>query len=348
MKNAAHPFAHLGRLVPQGLILATVVVSLVGWIGAVSEALPPAFEGILDWSSGFATVFLGIFIEAVPFLLLGTLASGLVEVFFDSEALARMLPGRGLSGALTGGLLGLFFPVCECGVVPLARRLVRKGLPRSAAVAFLLAAPVINPIVIASTLTAFGPGWLFWGRLALTLAIAVLTGWLFSKQDPSEPFIKMLPVVLDPPNTLIDHQGAASGLGGKTQRMLVIAAGEFFEMGRFLVMGAFLAALMQSLVPQPALLAIGRGPFLSVAVMSLLAVMLSVCSTVDAFIALAFSGVFTTGSILAFLVYGPMVDIKSVLMLLRVFPRRTVAYLVALPFVVVLLVCVAWNFVWPW
>ncbi|MBM4321787.1 MAG: hypothetical protein FJ125_18085, partial [Deltaproteobacteria bacterium] len=134
----------------------------------------------------FATISLGIFVEAVPFLLLGTLASGMVEVFVDQETLARYIPRRALAASFGGALLGLAFPVCECGVVPLARRLFRKGLPLSSGVAFLLAAPVVNPVVLLSTAAAFGWGGMLAWRVGLSLGIAVLTGLLFaSERDPA-------------------------------------------------------------------------------------------------------------------------------------------------------------------
>ena len=116
---------------------------------------------VLNTVQTFVTIFLGIFIEAVPFLLLGTLASGLVEVLVRRDQLTRLIPGTPVLASLAGVALGLAFPVCECGAVPLTRRLFQKGLPLSAGVAFLLAAPVVNPIVIASTWAAFGSGVIF-------------------------------------------------------------------------------------------------------------------------------------------------------------------------------------------
>ena len=123
----------------------------------------------------------------------------------------------------------------------------------------------------------------------------------------------------------------------------VISGDDFMDMGRYLVIGSFLAAAMQTLVPQSALLALGSGPVISVLVMMLLAFVLSVCSTVDAILALSIANTFTTGSILAFLVFGPMVDIKSSLMFLGVFRRRTVLYLILLPFLLSLLMGVFIN-----
>ncbi len=303
---------------------------------------------LFDLLSQFTSVFLGIFIEAVPFLLLGTLASGMVEVFFDQEELARLLPRQPLLAALTGSLMGLFLPVCECGVVPLTRRLFQKGVPSAVGISFLLAAPVINPVVIASTYAAFGFSPVFWGRLALTLGVAVITGLVFSLQpdvnqilrDPIPVPVRLtdIPLVVSPVTL-----AAAVPLGQRLRRMVVIAGDEFFEMGRYLVIGSLMAALLQTFVPQQVLASLGRGPVLSVVVMAAIAVLLSVCSTVDAFIALAFIGQFPTGALLSFLVYGPMVDIKSTLMFTRVFRRRGVIYLVFLPLLLTLVSTALWN-----
>jgi hypothetical protein len=278
----------------------------------------------------FATVFLGIFIEAIPFLLLGTLGSGFVEAFLEHSQIQRFIPRRALAGALAGSLLGMVFPVCECGVVPLTRRLFNKGLPVAAGIAFLMAAPVINPIVILSTSSAFGWGWMLLGRLGLSLLIAVTTGLLFSVvKSPAEI---LLPASLKLPNQASEQAVPPRSFRAKLNQMLVIAADEFFEMGRFLILGASLAALMQAFIPQQLLLQIGHGPVTSVLVMMALAVLLSICSTVDAFVALGFVSIFSPGAILAFLIFGPMVDIKTTLMYLSVLKKRTVVYLILLPF----------------
>lgn len=323
------------------LLLALLGLS-AAWV--FTSARSGSTQSLADGVSNFAAVFLGIFIEAAPFLLLGTLASGLVEVFFDQQELARLMPRQPLLAVLTGALMGLFFPVCECGVVPLTRRLYQKGLPVGAGIAFLLAAPVLNPIVIASTYAAFGSSPVFWGRLGLTLLVAVSTGFIFSLQPDTAQLLRVAPPVLVQQNLSAPVDVVKPALGVRLRRMLVIAGDEFFEMGRYLVIGAGLAALMQTFLPQSLLLNVSQGPVISVLVMILTAVLLSVCSTVDAFIALAFSGVFSSGAVLAFLVYGPMVDIKSTLMFLRVFRRRNVLYLVLLPLLMTILLTVGWNY----
>jgi uncharacterized membrane protein YraQ (UPF0718 family) len=293
----------------------------------------------------FATVFLGIFIEAVPYLLFGTLVSGLVEVFLDRDLMARVISKRSVPAAISGALMGLVFPVCECGVIPLTRRLFHKGLPLPAGIAFLLAAPVFNPIVIFSTAAAFGWGTMLWWRMGLSLLIAVMVGLIFAVEKDSTNVLR--PVLLSSGNHEHMHHHEAASFRGKLHQALLICADEFFEMGRYLIIGAMLAAGMQTFIPQSSLLAVGSGPILSVLVMLTLAILLSICSTVDAFVALGFVNTFSFGSILSFLVFGPMVDIKSTLMYLQVFRRKPVAYLVLIPFLMSLLVGITFNYFAP-
>jgi uncharacterized membrane protein YraQ (UPF0718 family) len=340
------------RSLPLWLTVFLLVTAGLSWAADAGDLLPAGLVQAVDVISTFSVIFLGIFIEAVPYLLMGTLASGLVEVFFNRDELACFLPQRRFSGALAGGLLGLFFPVCECGTVPLARRLILKGLPVWVGVTFLLAAPVLNPIVIASTLAAFGVGPIFWGRIGLTLAIAVATGFIFSLHP--EP-TRLLRPELQAESFLAhcDENSTVSAsdrpaVTERLRRAALIAGDEFFELGRFLVLGALLAALMQALIQQKALLALNQGVLLPVLVMAALAVLLSSGSTVDAFIALAFAGAFASGSLLVFLVFGPMVDLKSVLLYLRVFNRRTVLYLALLPLIMTVVAAVAVNLFGTW
>ncbi len=297
---------------------------------------------------------MGIFIEAMPFLFLGTFASGLVEVYIDQDVMRKFIPKSPLTSAIMGSFLGLFFPVCECGVVPLVRRLFRKGMPIPAGIAFLLAAPVINPIVILSTATAFGFGKIFFVRVVSTILIAIITGLIFSFIPSRLEILK--PTHWTTPETcdLHDHHHDHSMVQKpnthlqKINQVFLIALNEFFEMGRFLVLGGLIAAGLQAFIPQSILLSIGEGPVLSVLVMMGLAIILSICSTVDSFVALGFIGVFSTGSVLAFLLYGPMVDIKSILMFSRVFRPRALLYLVIIPFMLVLLISVSLNYFMIW
>ncbi|MBL8077052.1 MAG: permease [Anaerolineales bacterium] len=322
------------------LVVAVIIIVLI----LVASSMLPIifFTWLWDRLNIFATVFLGIFVEAVPYLLLGTLASGLVEMFLDRDQMSRWISHRPIPAAVTGALMGMVFPVCECGVVPLTRRLFHKGLPLSAGVAFLLAAPVLNPIVILSTAAAFGwKAMLLW-RVGLSLVIAVVVGLVFSvEKDASNVLRPVLDMAHD------HHHEESKSFVEKIRAAFVITADEFFEMGRYLIVGALLAAGLQTFIPQSALLTIGSGPVLSVLVMLGLAILLSICSTVDAFVALGFVGTFSFGSVLSFLVFGPMVDIKSIIMYAQVFKKRSVAYLVLIPFVMSLLSGIIFNYLSP-
>ncbi len=331
------------RRTPRALVWVVMVSVLL----AVLASITPwsMFLQFVSRLNLFATVFLGIFIEAMPYLLIGTLISGLVEVFLDREVMARVISKRAVPAAVSGALMGLVFPVCECGVIPLTRRLFHKGLPLPAGIAFLLAAPVFNPIVIFSTAAAFGWGEMLLWRLGLTLAIALTVGLVFAvEKDPANI---LRPVMLSGEHEHDHAHEATQSFGDKIQQALLICADEFFEMGRYLVIGAMLAAGLQTFIPQETLLAVGSGPVLSVVVMLVLAIILSICSTVDAFVALGFVGAFSFGSILSFLVFGPMVDIKSTLMYLQVFKRKPVAYLILIPFLASLLTGMLFNYFMP-
>ncbi len=273
--------------------------------------------------------------------MLGSLASGIVEVFVNIEAIFKRFPKNKSLSVVLGALFGLLFPVCECGVIPLARRLYQKGLPFSTGIAFLLAAPVLNPIVLISTYTAFGNSPLFWGRMIITFIVAVITGIIFSWHDNPGKLLSEHPAPAC--ETHFHHEDSNTPLKRKLIRVGLITSEEFFEMGFFLTLGALVAALMQTLIPQQILLTLGGRPLLSILIMIALGVLLSICSTVDAFVALSFVSTFTSGSVLAFLVFGPMVDIKSVFMYTRVFKKKAVVYLVTIPLFLVIAITLIIN-----
>lgn len=342
-------------VVVLGTLALDTVVPALGFAPSTAPrwALP-------DVAQNFVTVFLGIFIEAAPFLLLGSLASGLIEVFVTADDIARLIPKNKIGASVVGAALGLAFPVCECGVVPVVRRLYQKGLPVSVGIAFLLAAPVINPVVIASTYAAFGNSPVFWTRIGVTLLVAVLIGLVFSAQPN---FVRMLlPRSLAPVMGASEMKNEAMSMqNGDTrprspfsfftsqlQRAFGLAADDFFDMGRYLVAGTLIATTLQTFVPQSALVSIGQNPVTSVLALQVLAFVLSVCSTVDAFLALSFVNAFSTGAIVAFLVFGPMIDVKSVMMFVGVFRRRIVFYLALLAFLMALLIGVFINFNLNW
>jgi len=340
-------------LLGKPAIRLLLLLLLLGGALIIRESELLANGTLSDRLQTFVTIFLSIFIEAAPFLLAGSIVSGLLEVYVDKDMIYRFIPRNPISAALMGGSLGIIFPVCECGVVPVTRRLYQKGLPVSMGIAFMLAAPVVNPVVIASTYAAFGWSSILLGRLLFTFLIASFIGLLFYFAKPKDIFLPEQERAFNEGHHH-DHEQSEHGehgqhnhptapRGSRFWEAMGLAGDDFVDMARYLIVGSMLAAAMQTLVPQPVLLALGDGAITSIVAMMVLAFVLSVCSTVDAFLALAFVNSFPPAAILAFLVFGPMVDIKSALMFLGVFNRRAVLYLILLPLMATLALAVYLN-----
>ncbi|MGQ9838296.1 MAG: permease [Cyanobacteriota bacterium] len=351
------------------------------------------------WQDGF-TLFLSIVVQAMPFLLFGVFLSGLLAVFVDGAQLARFLPKGKLGSAIAGGALGFFFPVCECGNLPVARQLVIKGIPPHVAVAFLLAAPVFNPVVIFSTWIAFRtmPKIVVY-RVLFSFAIAVAVGLIFSLQKdlqpllqpavwrerqqsqsrtvaptsassspllqggtfwigsrPKQPQQKQTAPQLAPATSLLTPQTAEevyrSALAAappvpwrqKGAILLQTWAREIRELASVLILGSAIAALVQTLIPRSFLLNYGQDALISILIMMALAAIISICSTVDAFFALSFAATFTPGSLLAFMVFGPIVDLKAIGLMLTLFKPRAIFYLILLSLQFTLVGALAINY----
>ena len=301
------------------------------------------------------TVFTGIVLQAVPFMLLGALLSSALYAFVPDRLLIKIFPKKYGLGFLTALFAGALFPVCECAAVPLMRSLIKKGVAMPIAVTFMLASPIVNPISIVSTLYAFPqqPSVAFY-RLGFGLLIACAIGLLLLFY-PEEKYLKedfdREPAVQ--PHSLGDAAAAfrlATGrsaqnsrsepssdnfsataaeskvqwLQAKVYALLMHTCSEFFTTGPFLILGAFITALIRAAVPQELFSITSGSAAGSLLVMMLFAFVFSACSTSDAFIARSFLNRFPSGSILGFLVYGPMMDIKNLFMLLSLFKKRFV------------------------
>jgi uncharacterized membrane protein YraQ (UPF0718 family) len=288
-------------------------------------------DAILSRLPNLITVFLGIFLEASPFLLFGVLVSSVLDVAVSTDRLERWFPRRGAIGLLSGVALGAAAPLCECGTVPIARGSISKGLPLPAAIGFLLAAPVINPITVAATYTAFRDNLQILAlRVALGIAIALAVGALFLLWPRDESPLR------DQPATGHDHDHGAHE-GSRLMAVLEHAGHELTSLSVYLVAASLVAALLQVFLPRTQLVSMGQGPLLSVAIMMVIAVVLSTCSSVDAFVALAFSTTFAPGAILAFLLISPVLNLKSGALVVAMFrPRVTVPLLSAATATVVL------------
>jgi uncharacterized membrane protein YraQ (UPF0718 family) len=277
------------------------------------------------------TIFISMVMEAIPFVLVGVLISGLIQTFVKENWIARIMPKNRFLSTIFGCGVGLLFPSCECGIVPITRRLINKGMPLHAGIAFMLTGPIINPIVLFSTYIAFGNDWKMVGiRAGLAVAVAftvsVILSFMF-KELPFRSYGHQVAAALEPSSVQLPKHVS---LQSRLYEVIVHAIDEFFSVGKYLVLGAFIAACMQTFVPTSYLLHLGSNPLTSSLVMIALAFVISLCSEADAFIAASFRSTFTVGSLSAFLVFGPMIDIKNTLMLLGTYRGKFVAVLIGL------------------
>jgi uncharacterized membrane protein YraQ (UPF0718 family) len=315
--------ADLARSVPVARTWAPVAWAAAGALlaAAALRALEPT---VLPGVTNFAIVFGSLLIEAVPFILLGAVVSALLEVFLPARALERLTSLPNALQLPACGLAGFAFPVCECGSVPVARRLVAKGLAPSSAVTFMLAAPVVNPVVIASTVVAYRGRAAFWpmvaGRTVLGLVVAIAVGWAVGHQNAGDLLRRRDGA------DFADHAH-----DGRLQALFDHVSADFLFMGRYLVIGAAFAATLQTFVPQSVVASLADAPVLNLVAMMGLAFVLSLCSESDAFVAASFVQ-FGVASQLAFLVFGPMVDTKLAVLYSGTFGRellRTVVVVAA-------------------
>jgi uncharacterized protein len=283
------------RLPSTGLVATTLgLAALVVVLRSVELSGIPALQN-------FLLVFSSLLIEAVPFVFLGAVVSAGIEVLVPARVFERIASFPGPLQLPASALAGIAFPVCECGSVPVARRLAAKGLPTSAAVTFMLAAPILNPVVLASTAIAYRGRDTMWlmvgGRALLGFVAAMAVGWVVAGKKGES--------ILRNPSLGPEHDPH----GSKSDSFFAHLSGDFVFMGRFLVLGAAVAAALQTFVPQTVLGSVADTPVIALISMMGLAFVLSLCSESDAFVAASFVQ-FGPGAQLAFLVFGPMMDTK--------------------------------------
>lgn len=275
-------------------------------------------------------IFLSIMIEALPFVLIGAIISGFIEVYISPDVVHRYLPKNKFLRILFGTFIGFFFPSCECGIVPIVHRFLEKKVPTYTAVPFLATAPVINPIVLFSTFTAFGNSIRFALFRALgSVIVAMVLGIFLGFLDTSSILKKDIEV------EGTHHQHHHKGWK-KVGYTLVHAIDEFFDTGRYLVFGCLFASLVQVYVPTRLLTNLGHSPVSAILVMMLMAFLLSLCSEADAFIGASFLASFGLAPVMAFLVIGPMIDIKNLLMMKHYFNNRFIIEFMAIISIVIL------------
>ncbi|WP_329244336.1 permease [Streptomyces sp. NBC_01478] len=279
-----------------GLAAAVLALSGAPWLNGPAVA-------------AWRTVCLAITVQALPFLLLGTALSGAINAFVPADLFTKVLPKRAALAVPVAGIAGVVLPGCECASVPVANSLIRRGVTPAAAFAFLLSAPAINPIVLTATAVAFpGSPAMVLARLLASLATAAVMGWLwlfFGREEWLRPVVR--------------HTGHRSGHSRLTEFRLGFQH-DFLHAGGFLVLGAMAAATFNVTVPRSVLDTFSGSPWLSVLFLAGLAVVLAVCSEADAFVAASLTG-FSPTARLAFMVVGPMVDLKLIALQAGTFGR---------------------------
>ncbi|WP_406263170.1 permease [Streptomyces sp. NBC_00191] len=292
---------------PQGwqfnssLVLTMLLLLVVLLQGPIRRALSaPVMQ---SWM----TVFVAVFVQALPFLVLGVLLSAIIAVFVPPSFFARALPRRPALAVPVAGTAGAVLPGCECASVPVAGALVRRGVTPAAALAFLLSAPAINPIVLIATAVAFprNPEMVL-ARFVASLLVACAMGWLWQRLGRTE--------WLRPPD-----RPSSDGLS-KGAAFWESVRHDVMHAGGFLVVGAMAAATLKAVVPAGWLHTAANNPVVAVLALAILAVLLSICSEADAFVAASLSQ-FSLTARLAFLVVGPMIDLKLFAMQAATFGR---------------------------
>jgi uncharacterized membrane protein YraQ (UPF0718 family) len=299
--------------------LAVLLVLLVIFRDRLSGQVSGA--ALQTWT----TVFVSVLVQAVPFLVFGVLLSAVIAVFVPRSFWARALPRHPALAVPAASMAGVVLPGCECGAVPIAGSLIRRGETPAAALAFLLAAPAINPIVLTATAVAFpGNPEMVLARGLASLVVAMVMGWLWLRLGKAD-WIRL-------PHRAEDGVSKGQAFWSACRHDVVHAGG-------FLVVGAAAAATINVVVPEAWLQTLAADPVLSVLALAVLAVLLSICSEADAFVAASLSQ-FSLTSRLVFLVVGPMVDLKLISMQAGVFGRRFAARFAPATFVLAVVTAV--------
>jgi uncharacterized membrane protein YraQ (UPF0718 family) len=284
----------------------------------VDAGLPNQLQDLL-------TLAISVIVESMPFVILGILLSIAVQEWVPDSWIVRILPRNPFARRAVISFLGVFLPVCECGNVPLARGLMVKGFTVSESMTFLLAAPIINPITIATTHAAFGwDGGVLVARIVGGFVIANLVGWLFSRHHDQDSLLTARFAAECRVPQSHEHGGA------RVHRSLELFIRETSVIMPALFIGSVVAGAIQVLVPREVLVTLGSNPLWSILAMMLLAFVISVCSNVDAFFILPFASTFMPGSIVTFLVFGPIIDIKMLALLRTTFTTRVLIQLTLL------------------
>ncbi|MFF3024824.1 permease [Gottfriedia sp. NPDC057948] len=289
------------------------------------------------------TIFISLFLEALPFVLIGIIVSSIIHVFVKPETISKILPKNALLAFIPVALIGMIMPVCECGIVPIVRSLLKKGMPAYIGIVFLSSVPIINPIVFTSTYYAFqSNSQMAFLRLGLAFIVVLIIGFF------TLLFYRNKNVLLETREKHENHKHVHH-IHSNTNRISEVIShisSEFFSTCKFLIIGGLITSVFQTFLDRSVLIHLSNHTNLSSMVMMGLGYFLSLCSGSDAFIAASFSSTFHVKSILAFLIFGAMIDLKNTFMMFAYFKKRFVFFYIFLTASVVFVVTSIWNLYW--
>jgi len=308
----------------------------------VAEYIEIPFEISKTWLNA-GTIFLSIVLEALPFIFLGVFASAFIQTFVSEITVQKWIPRNSLVAIIPVALLSALFPVCECAIIPVVRRLIKKGMPLHLGIILVIGAPILNPIVFASTYYAFQstPG-IAYTRMILAFILAIMIGTIvfFCYRNTNQLKWTTTEFVDSYVNMVNSKESS------KMKLLLFNATDEFFDMGKYLIFGTILASLFQTFFNRETLVSLASSDIVSPLVMMGLGFILSLCSEADAFVASSFAHTFPTGSLLAFLLFGPMLDLKSSFMLFAYFKFKfVIGYMVIVTLSVYVVILIFQNFI---
>ena len=288
-------------------------------------------------------IFTSIFFESLPFLILGAVISSIIETYVSNETMAKIIPKNKVLGSIVGIFLGFLLPACDCAVIPVSKRLLKKKVPINVAVSFMLASPIINPVVLLSTYYAFynkNPE-IFWFRLLFGIVIALIIGIIVGIAFKDKHIIKNELLDEDEEDHCCcdcdhDHHEHHHKHTLKNDFYSIVkhTANDLFEVVKYLMLGALLASIIQVMLPRNVLMVFNDNQVLSIIALMLFAYLISLCSTSDSFIGKSLLSSFSKGSIMAYLLLGPMIDVKNTFVLLGNYKKNFVITLISLIFIV--------------
>ena len=302
-------------------------------------------------------IFISIFFESLPFLLLGSIISSIIETYVSNETIAKIIPKNKILGSIVGIFLGFFLPACDCAVIPVSKRLIKKKVPINVAISFMLASPIINPVVLLSTYNAFyrtNPE-IFRYRLIfgilIALVIGTIMGIIFNKTDvitnntddeccachkhEIEEGFEDLDDHHNHHEECHHHHHEKHTFKGDFLSICKHTAYDLYEVAKYLIFGALIASAVQVLLPRSILTIFNDNKILSIIILMLFAYLISLCSTSDSFVGKSLLSTFNESSIIAYLLLGPMIDIKNTIVLLGNYKKSFVITLISLIFIVI-------------